>query len=156
NVVRSSGATAAPCAVHVRFTDGADLDDRVDLHFTNNTIASNATYNGVCLETNGVVTLHNNILVYNGNAVGGFDLINLNQSANQTPWLLLNNTIRTGANWPPLDPASGNESTLDPQFVDSLHGDFHLKNTSPAINVGELVVPLDLSAVDIEGNPRVV
>jgi len=156
NVVQSSGAIAAPCAVHFKAVDGTDIDDHVDLHFTNNTIASNATYNGVCLETNGVVTLHNNILVYNGNAAGGYDLLNLNQSANQTPWLLLDNTIRTGSNWPPQDPASGNNSTLDPQFVDSAHGDFHLQNTSPAINVGELVVPLDLSAVDVEGNPRVV
>ncbi len=42
----------------------------------------------------------------------------------------------------------------DPQFVGS--NDFHLQNTSPAINSGSLQVPGGLPYADLQGNPRVV
>jgi hypothetical protein len=56
-------------------------------------------------------------------------------------------------------------NTSDPQFVDPLHFDFHLKSSSPAIDAGQTYLvteeaeladtPID-SRLDIDGQPRVV
>lgn len=49
---------------------------------------------------------------------------------------------------------NGNISA-DPQFVDAAHGDYHLNESSPAIDSGDSLAPR-LSATDFEGDGRVL
>ena len=52
--------------------------------------------------------------------------------------------------------AEGNGNiSLDPLFVNAAGGDYHLQNTSPAIDAGDNGAP-NLSQQDYDGNPRIV
>lgn len=50
-------------------------------------------------------------------------------------------------------PANGNIA-LDPQFVDAVHGNYHLAATSPSADSGDATAPY-LAVTDLDGGPRV-
>src|SRR6185312_12297332 len=101
------------------------------------------------------VQLFNNILVATPGAVA----LECNGSFNTTPPVLTaNDAFSSGATrfagtCAAAQGTNGNVS-VDPQFVDSIGGNFHLQAASPVIDAGNNSAP-NLPAVDLDGNPRI-
>ncbi|MEO5624207.1 MAG: right-handed parallel beta-helix repeat-containing protein, partial [Dokdonella sp.] len=123
--------------------------DSVVTVLTNDTVVGSGDY-GVLVESAGATTIANTI-AWN-NVHRDIFLERGDSGTTAMPAIFLSDTYATlyGSE------AAGSSGTLhsDPQFVAS--NDFHLQNTSPAINSGSLLVPGGLPYTDIQGNPRVV
>jgi len=124
----------------------------------NNTIANNTASSGSAVYSEGFVAsvqLFNNILVATPGAVA----LECNGSFNTTPPVLTaNDAFSSGATrfagtCAAAQGTNGNVS-VDPQFVDSIGGNFHLQAASPVIDAGNNSAP-NLPAVDLDGNPRI-
>lgn len=123
--------------------------DSVVTILTNDTVVGSGDY-GVLVESAGTTTIANTIAWNNVHRDIFLDRGDSGTTA--MPAIFLSDTYATlyGSE------AVGSTGTqhADPQFVGG--NDFHLQNTSPAINSGSLLVPGGLSYTDIQGNPRVV
>jgi hypothetical protein len=147
--------------IYILNTEGGDIS------LTNNTITENTTTGdggGLFVELSNPTTsvdIYNNI-IYNNNATGdGADIYIANLDPND---ITINSndfddTSPTGfgidddTNLTPDLNAAGN-ITANPVFEDPASDDYHLQDTSPAIDAGENLAP-DLPATDIEGADRI-
>lgn len=132
------------------------------LQFTNNTIVNNTNKSSVIEGGGGiylvlykdsvVAHLYNNILWGNTYAHGGGDLYIENDGDNNgtaATAFMYNNDYKQ------LDSHLGSNLTLANNIAQDplLSTDFHLSNTSPSIDAGNLAAP-GLSAQDFDGDPR--
>jgi predicted outer membrane repeat protein len=124
-----------------------------ELFFINNTITGNTSAGGgggVAFQVNGTVEMldvFNNIIWGNSGAPGA------------DVWLAGTGEERIFSN----NDADGffgvwdlfeNDLDINPQFVDSTNGNYHLVSGSPCINAGDNAAP-SLPLTDLEGNPRI-
>jgi hypothetical protein len=114
-----------------------------EFFITNNTIANNSGPVDGGLRTSGSAPTWITNNIFWGNV--GLDL-NL---GTMTP-ILMHNDIGTLLGTP--GPGSANNVVVDPEFVD---GDYHLKVSSPVINVGWNFPAGGLPIQDLEGKPRI-
>ncbi|MGH9570507.1 MAG: choice-of-anchor D domain-containing protein, partial [Candidatus Angelobacter sp.] len=102
-----------------------------------------------------------NMQIFNNVFVGsaGIPALECDAAFPNTPPIVVNNDAFTsgGAGFAgtcaPALGANGNIS-IDPQFMDSIGGNFHLQAASPLIDAGNNAVP-DLPVLDLDGNPRI-
>jgi parallel beta helix pectate lyase-like protein len=118
--------------------------------FTNNTIVYNIGHGIYCdPETNDIANIYNNIIW--GNQVDGVGkdvyMAGYGQESN------FYNNIYTSA-FALWDNEGGNQ-IIDPLFHDPDNDDFHVTETSPAINAGLNTAP-EIPATDLDGNPRIL
>ena len=117
--------------------------------FTNNTIASNTSVNkggGLVLLYKAAASVSNNIVAFNSSGI---------YSYYSAPTLRKNDVYNSpGVNYIGLVPGTGDIS-VNPQFVNSAAGDYHLAGTSPAINKGLNTAP-SIPSLDYAGNTRIV
>jgi len=98
-------------------------------------------------------TLHNCILWGNSAGRGGSSEIAVNSGCTVTlNYCCVDNTGYGGGGT--VDD-SNNCIHSDPEFVDAANGDFHLKDTSPCIDVGDNGSVPSGAATDLDGNPRI-
>jgi hypothetical protein len=126
---------------------------------TANTIAGNTAFDGssgIFADRFGPITISNNLVVA---ALGQTGIV-CSQFSSTFPTFSHNDVTSPGggqiysSNCAAAAQGNGNIS-LDPQFVNSANGDYHLQATSPAIDAGDNGAP-NLPQQDYNGNPRVV
>jgi predicted outer membrane repeat protein len=132
---------------------GVWVDASSNLFFINNTITSNTSAGGgggaaFRVEDGEVLNVFNNIIWGNSGAPGadvwsagtGEERIFSNNDANDLfgIWDVFTNNL-----------------DIDPQFVDSTNGNYHLVSGSPCIAAGATNAP-SLPTTDLDGNPRIV
>ncbi|MFX0200785.1 MAG: FG-GAP-like repeat-containing protein, partial [Candidatus Hodarchaeota archaeon] len=93
----------------------------------NNTIV-NGTNTGINCFVGSMPTIENNIIVYN--AMG------ITSSTNSFPKIIYNDVWNNGVDYLGID-RSPNDISIDPLFVNSFFGDYHLQPNSPCINAGD-------------------
>ena len=111
---------------------------------TNCNFISNTAISGNCVyNTNNVapssLDLLNCIIWNNNNSIN--NLANIGGSMSVTYSIVEGGYTGTG------------NSVLDPLFTDAPNGDFSLQVSSPAINMGDFILP---GSIDLAGNPRIV
>lgn len=124
----------------------------------NNTIAGNTATNGSAIYSQGFVA---NVQIYNNILVGsnGVPALDCDGTFSSTSPILANNdAFFSGASGfagtcATASGTNGNVS-VDPQFVDSFGGNYHLQATSPVIDAGNNAAP-NLPVMDLDGNPRI-
>jgi len=132
---------------------GVWVDASSQLSFINNTITSNTSAGGgggvaFQIEDGEVLNVFNNIIWGNSGEPGadvwsggsGEERIFSNNDANDIfgVWDVFTNNL-----------------DIDPQFVDSTNGNYHLVSGSPCIGAGTTNAP-SLPLTDLDGNPRIV
>ena len=134
---------------YVQSGNGDSPEDSVTTVLTNNTVAGSGDY-GIEISSTGPSLLTSNIAWNNTTRDiylerGGGDITGFSAT-------FVDNTY--GTRYGSEASGSSGTSNADPQFV--AVNDFHLENSSPAINTGSLQPPDGLTSVDLDGNPRLV
>ena len=144
------------------------ISDSGTITIANNIFSENSAYDdggGVCVisdSDSATLNIYNNIL-FGNMANDGDDLYVYSEGSTVN---LYNNDFSgnaefdTGQSWDLYITLTDNyhhadNIQKDPQFVDPLNGDFHLKSKSPCIDRGNNSAP-GLPDTDFEGNPRIV
>ena len=153
------------------YSDGGGVDvtsDSGTITIANNIFSENSAYDdggGVCVisdSDSATLNIYSNIL-FGNMANDGDDLYVYSEGSTVN---LYNNDFSgnadfdTGQSWDLYITLTDNyhhadNIQKDPQFVDPLNGDFHLKSKSPCIDRGNNSAP-GLPDTDFEGNPRIV
>jgi len=123
--------------------------DSVGTILVNNTVVNSGDY-GIFIESAGSTTLSNNIAWNNANR----DIYLEIGDGNNTVAAAFFQDTTYGTRYGVESPGSFGTLFSDPQFA--AVNDFHLLNTSPAINSGTVSVPGGLPYTDLDGNLRVV
>ncbi len=169
NFVRNNSTTYA--------SGGLTVFGKGTLHFDNNLFVGNTAPNGaawaISMDQSSVLYVTNNTMTGNTNTSTGAPTSSINSGGTITAYLVNNisyantgaydfyigvntaqlfNNDYTALSGLAVASSSGNVIGIDPQFVGA--GDYHLKPTSPLLDIGLLPVPGGLPALDIEGHSR--
>jgi nitrous oxidase accessory protein NosD len=133
---------------------GIWVDASSNLFFVNNTITANTSAGGgggVAFQVDDLVAVLNvfNNIIWGNSGAPGADV----WSAGTGEERIFSNNDANGifGIWDVFT----NNLDIDPQFVDSTNGNYHLVSGSPCINAGTTNAP-SLPATDLDGNPRFV
>jgi len=142
---------------------------------TNNTFSGNLADNygggvyGMLYHEIDILNVYNNILFDNAAGAGGNDGDDLYVDSGDifgSTVNLYNNDFSGNANFNTGQSEDlyisytekyhhANNIQKDPQFVDPVNGDFHIKPTSPCIDKGNNSAP-ELPSTDFDGDPRII
>src|SRR4030095_1642670 len=127
----------------------------------NNTIAENSVTNrnsALYVEGNVSGAFYNSLLI----AKQGQDAIGCGFAVSASQLIFRNNNVYSSGGWPvaagcsvQFGVSSDGNISADPLFVNSSAGDFHLRQSSPAIEAGNNQAP-NLPATDLDGHPRLI